>query len=717
MTPATPMPTLARPTERQRQAALMRRQRAATNDLTIPAVANPRRRRLCQRNPALFLSRYFPHIFYNPFTTTHREMIAAFTARLTHGGRKAEAGPRGDGKTSLATYLAIYALVYALRRFVVIVGPNQPHANQILDNIRVELETNDDLARDFPEMCTPIRALEGSHQRADHQTVHGVRTRLKWRGDFLVFPTVAGSTASGAILTCRGIDGALRGMNVHGIRPDLVILDDPETDESARSEAEITHREKTIETSIAGLAGPDRSLAILYLCTLWARGCLADRFTDPNIKPAWAGRRHQMIIDWPPDEVRKMWDRYVDDRRRAQLSGDETGRAAHAFYLANRQAMDAGSRVSNPYRFDSTQQPDGSALEASALQFCFDMIADIGEDNFGTEYQNKAPEADAQVATPVDIAAIMRTADGRAPGTVPAAADWLTAAIDVGARAIHWIVLAWKDHAAAIVDYGVERVLSPLEGRMEDAANIRATRDAVMDALLEFRAMAAAGWPDAASGEVRTLDICLVDVGYARAGMDDPVYQFCRTGPKGVYRAAKGLGTAPGMDGRYRPPPKRGPGKKIGLHWYAKRQPARKSWLFFINSDFWKSWVHSAFLSPPDRPGSLRLPGSDPVAHRRYAEHITAEIYEETYTPGKGWSGRWRTRRRHNHWFDCTYNAVAAAAMAGLRLITPAIAPDPQSAPHDSQSTTPAPQAVAPAPGRKRTKKRGRRIGRMTAAR
>ena len=190
----------------------MRRKRALGRDLTIPPVANPRRRRRCERDAALYLRTYFPHVFFNPFTTTHRSIIDGVAERIQYGGSKAEAAPRGEGKTSIARGLATCAINYGWRDFFVIVGANAIKAGDNLVSIRDEYEQNDLLAADFPEICIPIRALGGANQRAAAQTVDGARTYLKWTGDLIHMPVVAGSAASGRIITSVGIEsGNIRG--------------------------------------------------------------------------------------------------------------------------------------------------------------------------------------------------------------------------------------------------------------------------------------------------------------------------------------------------------------------------------------------------------------------------------------------------------------------------------------------------------------------------
>lgn len=654
--------------ERASQRALMARKRAAGRDIIIPSICNPRRRRRCEKDPALFLKTYFPHIFTTPFTSDHRSMIDAFVNRIHYGGWKAEASPRGGGKTSIIRGLAMDAIVYGLRRFPVIIAANATHADMNLINIRVEFEKNNLLAEDFPEICIPIRALAGANQRAAAQTVAGQRTYLKWTGNLIQMPTVVGSAASGAIITSVGIEGAIRGLNYQGQRPDLVLIDDCETRESANSEIETRKREEIIDSDIIGLAGQEKRIAIFYTCTIWSANCLAAKYTDPKIKPAWAGSRRKLLDQKPERE--DLWIKYMEMRQAGVITGDETGRAAHRFYLSHRRQMDKASVVSNPYRFDSTILPDGSQIQVSALQFCYDQVADTDWSHFNTEYQNEPPAGAAVEMIEVTTQAVMKRCNGLDRGTVVSEVDYLTAGLDIGARAIHWTVTAWKNSAGSVIDYGAIPVHSPIAGGVEDPENVAAVHEAILTALCEFRDMADAGWSDAETGELMLLDIAMVDVGYARSSMDTPVYEFIRSSSGNVYRACKGFGTGSGQS-RYRHPTSRGHGRRLGNHWFSTWQPGHMTRLYNADADYWKNFVHTGLLTGHNRPGSLTLFGraAEAVAHRQYARQITAEVWTREYKPGKGDVWLWKRIRQQNHWFDTTYLACVAASIAGMKTI------------------------------------------------
>jgi hypothetical protein len=214
---------------------------------------------------------------------------------------------------------------------------------------------------------------------------------------------------------------------------------------------------------------------------------------------------------------------------------------------------------------------------------------------------------------------------------------------------------------------------------------------AILDALLEFRDMAAAGWADAGTGEARALDLALVDAGYARGAFDLPVYEFCRQSPG--YQPSKGYGTGSGQ-ASYRALAAPGPGRRLGHHWHATWQPhPKRAWLHHLDADYWKKAVHDGFLTPPERPGALTVFGDDPVAHRLYANHIAAEEWTGRHVPGKGMVWAWVEKSHHNHWFDTTYMATAASGVLGVRNL-PSELPPPAPA---GGAAAKAP-AAAPAP-------------------
>jgi len=650
-------------TRRVYQRSMMRKVRAEKKDLEIPKVnaAAKRRRKKYRHDPEGFCRYYFSEIFYNDFTADQRDLIKAITDRIRRGGWKAHAATRGDGKSSITRVIGgAYAVVYGLIRYIVIVQANGPAAEQALNEIKEYYEANPLLQNDFPEVCFPIMALEGANQKAKTQTVAGERTFLTWKDKAIRFPRVKGSAASGIVVTTRGIDSPIRGLVSGNFRPDLVILDDIETGESAASIAQMNARERTIEKDIYPLAGPGKKIALVLLCTIIRSGCLADKYTDRKIMPAWFGDRKKFLISEPTNI--DLWDKYIELRRTDQLGGDPFGRNAHRYYFKNRKKMHDGAKVNNPYRYRRIQLQDGTLEEISALEHAYNLICDMGIDTFQTEYQNNPPDELSAEGSGISVQAVCKKVNGLPRGIIPTWSECVTAYIDIHGRLLYWVIAAWRKGAyGVVIDYGTAPVYSPTEGRLTATDNIRGVQEAIFNSLLEWATWEADnGYPLADSDNINHVDLCLIDSGW----MSDPVYKFVATrGSK--FRASKGFGTGSQMN-RYRSPSKNTPAGLRGAHWHAGRIPKERLYLYSLDSDYYKNAVHSGLLTPAEHMQSITLFGSEPVLHRTFAEQICAEVWKKQFTTGRGWREGFHVASRHNHYLDCLAGAYAAANMLGI---------------------------------------------------
>lgn len=666
---------------RASQAELMRRKRAGERDIAIPPPADLKRRGRCEADPVLWLSTYFPKIFTGTWTPTRRDMVAAILHAARYGGDQSLAAPRGEGKSKITECVVIFCIVTGLLRFPLIVAATGHDAARILGNIKMQFEFNDLLAADYPEVCVPVQSLAGAPQRAGMQTVAGVRTQMKWGETIVVFPTVAGSKASGAVLMTRGLDAAIRGVNYGELRPDLVIIDDPETRESVKSESQTTDRELAIETDLAGLGGPGKKLARLMLTTIQNRRCLSFKYTDPTQKPSWSGRRFRFIEQWPEHE--DLWDQYMQLRAEDQRNGDKHARRAHAFYLEQRTKMDRGAKVSNPERFigelvgaargDGASVDDDLRQEVSALQHAFNIIADRGREHFDTEYQND-PQDDETLpeGSGISLNLVMSRLNGYEQGFVPEGTIALTVGIDVGKYRLHWVVVAWlADGTGRVVDYGVH-----------DTGALKQDEDQALDrilysALLDWREQMLAAPYYGPKGEVVPIHRGLID----RRFRDEAVYRFIRDTGGAQFLPAVGIGdSADGRRSPFREKPPEGiklP-RKPGDRWYAEKQ-LNGIWLVSMDTDYWKQWVHDRWLTPVGRPGSLSLWGNHPWTHKTFARHQTAEEVRDVWDAKKGHQRKFVRLHKSNHWLDAMYMAAVAASQCGITLFAAPTQPDKTS--------------------------------------
>ncbi len=77
------------------------------------------------------------------------------------------------------------------------------------------------------------------------------------------------------------------------VRPSLVVLDDPQTDESARSLSQCANRESILAGAVLGLAGPGKKISGIMPCTVIRPGDMADNILDRNRHTGVEWRTHQ----------------------------------------------------------------------------------------------------------------------------------------------------------------------------------------------------------------------------------------------------------------------------------------------------------------------------------------------------------------------------------------------------------------------------------------
>src|SRR5690606_30144891 len=104
---------------------------------------------------------------------------------------------------------------------------------------------------------------------------------------------------------------------------------------------------------------------------------------------------------------------------------------------------------------ESDLLPDGTKKQVSALQRCYDYIADHGLESFQTEHQNDPPEDDVAVESGISARTIQLRLSGYPRRAIPSETAVLVQGIDVQKAGLHWVVKAFRSDASFFVlDYG-----------------------------------------------------------------------------------------------------------------------------------------------------------------------------------------------------------------------------------------------------------------------
>ncbi|WP_413431758.1 terminase gpA endonuclease subunit [Crateriforma spongiae] len=634
----------------------------------LPAVENPERKAKAAGSFRAFCEVYFRLTFHLEWSPDHLKVINKIEEAVIRGGLFSLAMARGSGKSSLAEVACIWAVLNGYRDFVCLIGSDEGHACDMLDSIKTELDSNDLLAADYPEVCFPIQALDGIANRANGQLFEGKRTQIGWTAKEIVLPTIAGSKASGAIIKVAGLTGRIRGMKFKRpdgktVRPSLVVLDDPQTDESARSLSQCANREAILAGAVLGLAGPGKKISGIMPCTVIRPGDMADNILNRDLHPEWNGERTRMVNAFPINET--LWQRYAEIRAEGLRAGDG-GAAGTEFYRRNREAMDAGADVSWKERFNHD--------ELSAIQHAMNLKLQ-DEAAFFAEYQNEPLPEETVGADQLTAEQVAAKINNLPRNRVPIAGNHLTAFIDVQGKLLFYVVAAWEDDFTGyVVDYGTYPDQQRTYFTLRDARHTLATAaegtglEGSIYAGLESLTNELLGreW-QRDDGAAMKIGRCLIDANWGHS--TNVVYQFCRqSSHASILLPSHGrfVGASSNPFSEY----KRRPGDRVGLNWRVPTIHGKRAIRHVIyDTNWWKSFTHARLAVAMGDRGCLSIFGDRPDQHRMFAEQVTAEYYVRTEGRGRT-VDEWKARPEQpdNHWLDCLVGSAVAASMQSALL-------------------------------------------------
>lgn len=653
------MPRLDYETHKEKSAERGRNKSLAGRDIyPVPPIEHPYRRRQARMDLKYFCESYFPKKFSKPFGLHHLKFIERLEHVMIKGGKQAIAMPRGSGKSTLMTVAIAWALLFGYVKFIVVVAKNRDEANKFVDSIKAALRKNREILADFPEAAHPIRKLKGSALLARGQLYMGEPTEIGWTADTIRLPLIPGSPSAGSTVSVAGLQAAIRGKFAEGpdgetYRPDLVVIDDPQSDKVAKSPAQVAWLETVVNGAIEGLAEDGKHLSMIMTCTVIRPDDAADRFLDRNIYPHWNGLRYKMLENFP--EKMELWEEY----RGMRVKDVE---AANRFYKKNRKAMDKGAIVAWEESYDDR-------YEISALQYAMNLWCD-DEASFYAERQNEPLSPDLGDVL-VDPKTVRSRINGLERGIVPNNAPRLTAFVDVHDNLLYWSVCAWSnDFTGYVIDYGTfpeqdrdyftqkEKTLITLRRQFPGTK-----REGAIQAGLEFLCgdLISREWEMESGGSVY-LTRLLIDSGYLPQTVDRAITRLRSPVVKpsrGRHIGAKHMPMSEFRNDETMIP---------GHHWIETLPRRRSHRTISIDTNYWKADVHDSFSASLGEIGGMSIFGTTPELHKMFADHFAGEaavfvesgknkVYEFIAKPGKP----------DNHFFDCMVGCKAAASSIGIK--------------------------------------------------
>ncbi len=149
---------------------------------------------------------FLPKYFSQPTPECHYDLVE----RFFRDGNDYTAYPRGFGKTTNIQGCISFACANGMDDFIVLIEKSFNEASEVLEAVREEFKTNDEILRIYGDM-TKIN-VKGKEQ-------DNIRDSI---GDFFI---------NGVRLRAKGFEAPIRGMKSRHSRPTRIILDDVESDE------------------------------------------------------------------------------------------------------------------------------------------------------------------------------------------------------------------------------------------------------------------------------------------------------------------------------------------------------------------------------------------------------------------------------------------------------------------------------------------------------
>ena len=570
--------------------------------------------------------------------------------------------------SSLCEAGGIWAIVYGHRDFVTLIGATESAAIEIMDSIKTELESNELLAEDFPEVTYPIAQLEGIANRCAGQLYKGVRTRITWTANEVVLPTVEGSPASGVVIRVAGLTGRIRGMKFkrsdgRSVRPSLVIVDDPQTSESANSIEQTRKRVRILSSDVLGLAGPGQKISGLMPCTVIRNGDMAEQMLDRDKHPEWNGEKMKMMYSLPTNM--KLWEEYSIIRAESLRENGNIKRATE-FYKEHRKEMDEGGVVAWQSRYNHD--------EISALQHAMNLKL-TDEASFAAEYQNEPLSNDVAEDNMLSVDEICAQLNGLKRKVVPLECTKLTMFVDIQKTLLFYTICAWgDDFTGAVIDYGawpdqrrMRFSLADASPTIQDKFPQNGFEGQLYGALESLFQECMTTVYCREDGAEMHIEKAIIDANWGMS--TDTVYQFCRQTPySGIIMPGHGryIGASAKPMTEYR----KQRGDRLGFNWLIPGIAGKRAIRHVVyDSNFWKSFVHLRLAVAKGDAGNRLLWGRSPLHHQLFAEHLTAEF--RVKTEGRGRTvDEWKLRpeRGDNHWLDCLAGCAVAASVQGSAL-------------------------------------------------
>lgn len=293
---------------------------------------------------ALFCKTFFPHIFTGEFCEFHTEVFHTLEEYvIKQKNRKyyfARGAPRGHGKSQILSFgFPIWCVCYGYAKNILIVSDTVDQANQFIMAIRDELEENELLRDAFGDL---------------------VGTKV-WSNAKI-------QTANKIQVVGKGAGQKLRGIKYRQFRPDVIVVDDLENDESVETEAQRAKLLNWFQKALMPCG--NTTVKIIYIGTILNYESLLNKILTQQEYSMWDRKKYQAVIKFSKSSLWEDWENILNNEKL-----EHPDKEALAFFEKHKKAMLKGTKL-----LWEDKQPD--------YYYDLMLMRKMNPEAFDSEYQN-----------------------------------------------------------------------------------------------------------------------------------------------------------------------------------------------------------------------------------------------------------------------------------------------------------------------------------------
>lgn len=628
------------------------------------------------------LTRFIVEMF--PATTSRKPYgekqllaLATLESVIRNGGVVQILEPRAFTKTARLARAGMWAALFGYRHCVISFQSSAKKAKQNIERISNELISNLALRAIFPELVASLVHGKKNLQLQKKQTYQKELTNVSLLTDAIRLPDIRDTNGnmfaySGARLfampLAKGAGISLSDPEtLEDIRPDLLLIDDPQSHDRAMSGGVDSLNLYDIwRDSLKYLSGRGKQIAAFFAQTVCSEDDLASLvYRDTSVQSL----RYGFFEKLPSARSLEFWKTKYKDVLQGFDPTDPQGQlkaqqAARALYLEHRDLADEEAVVSWVHAYD--EEVCESAIQAGMNNYLND------EQAFWNQDQNTPKRLDADQDIRLSHVEIIKKQHLEPRGVVPDWCDKLVCHIDVHDSLLYWTVAAGNDrNQMAILDlqswpeqHSRQWSLSTVSRRFSDDPRCRglSIEDQKTVAInLLVKELRDRQWTKA-DGEVLKFNAIGVDCGDGFDLITKIVYGL------GCDVAIPMRGSAPTPGDLTINERVKKAGEKRGDSWADKKSERTHQRYLEFDASYYKYRFHRGLAQFLGTLSSVSLFAANEQVHYMAAEQYRSEIPEwiRAERSGKGvW--KWKKLPIDNHFFDNAVGCYTLLNRAGAK--------------------------------------------------